>query len=171
MYETLIVDRQGEIAVVTLNRPEVLNAMNRRLCFDIVEAMGTLNRDESVRALVITGAGEKAFCAGLDLEEARHGSDEEAEERFGVIRDAYQALRMLDKPLVAAINGIASGSGLQITLCADIRVGDQGTRMGQPEINAGLPSIMGSFFHVSIPGAVQKYRAVSYGPTHGRRRM
>jgi enoyl-CoA hydratase/carnithine racemase len=107
--------------------------------------MADLNADPAVRAIVITGAGERAFCAGLDLKEARLTAPDEVEARFGEMRDMYQSLRLLDKPLVAAINGVAAGAGFQIGLVADIRVGHEGTRMGQPEINAGLPSIMGSY--------------------------
>ena len=100
---------------------------------------------ETIVAAVRAAARGKVLLSGEQYARARRWA-EEVGERFGLTRDVYQALRMLDKPLVAAINGVAAGGGLQITLCADIRVGHSGTRMGQPEINAGLPSIMGSFF-------------------------
>lgn len=146
MPPTILIDRQEPVAVVTLNRPEALNALNMEMRREIVAAMEALNRDDAIQALVVTGAGERAFCAGLDLKEARRVSPEEVEARFGEMRDMYQAIRLLDKPLIAAVNGVAAGAGFQIPLVADIRVGHEGTRMGQPEINAGLPSIMGSYF-------------------------
>ena len=146
MSSTILIDRQEPVAVVTLNRPEALNALNMEMRREIVAAMEALNRDDAIQALVVTGAGERAFCAGLDLKEARRVSPEEVEARFGEMRDMYQAIRLLDKPLIAAVNGVAAGAGFQIPLVSDIRVGHEGTRMGQPEINAGLPSIMGSYF-------------------------
>jgi len=146
MPKAVRIDKQDGVAIVTLNRPEVMNAVNSELRRELVPALGELNADAATRALVITGAGDRAFCAGLDLKEARLTSPDEVEARFGEMRDMYQSLRQLDKPLVAAINGVAAGAGFQIPLVADIRVGHEGTRMGQPEINAGLPSIMGSYF-------------------------
>lgn len=146
MDSPLAVERRENLAIVTLNRPEALNALNSELRRALARTMGELNADDGVRALVMTGAGERAFCSGLDLKEARQVTPEEVEARFGEMRDMYQSIRMLDKPLVVALNGVAAGAGFQIPLVADVRVGHPGTRMGQPEINAGLASIMGSFF-------------------------
>jgi enoyl-CoA hydratase/carnithine racemase len=141
----VMVEQHDTIATVTLNRPEALNALDTRMRAQIAESLTRLNRREDVRAIVIRGAGERAFCAGLDLKEARHVTPDQVEARFGEMRDMYQALRLLDKPLIAAVNGVAAGAGFQIALLADLRIGHDGTRMGQPEINAGLPSIMGSY--------------------------
>jgi enoyl-CoA hydratase/carnithine racemase len=139
------VEYQDPIAIVTLNRPEALNALDARMRAGLAATMARLNAREDVGAIVIRGAGERAFCAGLDLKEARHVRPEEVEARYGEMRDMFQSIRLLDKPLVAALNGVAAGAGFQIGLLSDIRVGHEGTRMGQPEINAGLPSIMGSY--------------------------
>jgi enoyl-CoA hydratase/carnithine racemase len=158
MPSAVLIERREPLALVTLNRPEALNALNSEMRRGITSAMESLNAEEAIRALVITGAGERAFCAGLDLKEARHVSPEQVEARFGEMRDMYQAIRLLDKPLVAAVNGVAAGAGFQIALVSDIRLGHEGTRMGQPEINAGLPSIMGSYFmtlHLSLSRNVE----------------
>jgi len=139
------VEHQDAIAIVTLNRPEAMNALNSRMRAELAATMARLNARENVGAIVIRGAGERAFCAGLDLKEARHVRPEEVEASYGEMRDMFQSIRLLDKPLVAALNGVAAGAGFQIGLLSDVRVGHDGTRMGQPEINAGLPSVMGSY--------------------------
>ena len=146
MYETVLVERTGPVATVTMTRPEALNAFNGALRRDVAAAVTALNADDEVRALVIRGAGERAFSAGIDVKEAREVLPEAIEGWFGEMRDVYQAIRLLDKPIVAALNGIAAGAGFQVALASDFRVGHPGTRMGQPEINVGIPSIMGSFW-------------------------
>lgn len=146
MEEPLLLSRQGAIAVVTLNRPQARNALDEALRGALAGAMRQLDADDGVRAIVVTGAGDRAFCAGLDVKEAQRGSADTVEASFGSMLRMYEALRALGKPLVAAVNGAATGSGFQIPLCADIRIGCPATRMGQSEINVGMPSIMGAFF-------------------------
>ncbi len=146
MTESVLIGREGAIATVTLNRPEALNAFDGALRRELTAALAALNADDTVRALVITGAGGRAFSAGIDLKEAQHIEVPQIEEWFREMCGVYQAIRLLDKPAVAALNGIAAGAGFQVALVCDIRVGHPGTRMGQPEINAGIPSIMGSFW-------------------------
>lgn len=146
MYETVLIERRDNLAIVTLNRPQALNAFNSPLRRDVTAALGGLNAEPQVRGIVLTGAGDRAFSAGIDLKEAQHVQMEQVESWFGEMRDVYQSIRLLDKPVVTALNGIAAGAGFQIALASDIRVGHPGTRMGQPEINAGVPSIMGAFW-------------------------
>ena len=143
MYRFIIVERQGEIATLTLNRLEVLNAWHAPMRQEIVAALVDLNGDEAVRAIIITGAGERAFSAGQDLAEAKNFDADHAASWIDEWRAMYQALRDLDKPLVAALNGVAAGSAFQVALLADLRVGHPGTRMGQPEINVGIASTLG----------------------------
>jgi enoyl-CoA hydratase/carnithine racemase len=131
------------IGTITLNRPERLNAWNAPMREEIVAALGRFDADPKVRALIMTGAGDRAFCAGQDLEEA-HGFDEARAEVW--IREwerFYAALRRLTKPLVMALNGVAAGSAFQVALLGDVRVGHPGIRMGQPEIDAGIASVTG----------------------------
>jgi enoyl-CoA hydratase/carnithine racemase len=134
---------QGDVAVVTLNRPEVLNAWHSAMRREIGEAMVELNADPKVRAIVMTGAGERAFSAGQDLNETKTFDPDRAQSWIEEWRAMYGAIRALDKPLVAALNGVAAGSAFQVALLADVRVGHPGTRMGQPEINSGIASTLG----------------------------
>ena len=149
----VLVDVDDGIAVVTLNRPERMNAVDRALRGELRDALGRLNRDESVRALVLTGAGTRAFCAGQDLAEAAALQWQEIADWLAAQHAMYQSVRDLDKPCVAAINGVAAGAGFQIALCADWRVIARDTRIGQPEVKAGLASIVGSYLmtlHVGL---------------------
>jgi len=145
MDETVNVQRDDAVAVLTLQRPDALNALNSALRRELRAAILAQHADATVRAIVVTGAG-RAFCAGVDLKEAQAVQPEQVADWYGELRDVYVAMRDLDKPIVAAVNGVAAGGGFQIALACDLRVGHSGTRMGQPEINAGIPSIMGSFW-------------------------
>jgi enoyl-CoA hydratase/carnithine racemase len=103
------------------------------------------NADPAVRAVVIAGAGERAFCSGQDLSETVRYTVDDIDEWLERQHAMYQAVRALDKPCVAAWNGVAAGAGYQIGLCADLRVGYPELKLGQPEIKAGLASIVGSY--------------------------
>ena len=136
-------ERDGRVAVIRLNRPHKLNAWHGAMRDEIIEALRRFDADETVGAIVMTGAGDRAFCAGQDLEEA-HDFDVEASEVW--IRSwetYYDVIRSLTKPLLMALNGIAAGSAFQVALLGDIRVGHPGVQMGQPEINSGIASITG----------------------------
>lgn len=139
------VERRGNIALVTLDNPQSLNAISAAMRDAIMRTMGELNRDAGVRAIVLTGAGERAFSSGQDLAEAASFRTEEVEAWMGHQAAMFQSLRDLDKPLVVAFNGIAAGTGFQIGLCADIRVGYPDMSIGQPEVRVGLASILGSY--------------------------
>ncbi|MEU5836659.1 enoyl-CoA hydratase/isomerase family protein [Streptomyces diacarni] len=133
------------VAEVTLNRPEKLNAWTGRMREELVAALEALGADEKCRAVVLTGAG-RAFCAGQDLAETAaidpddHAAAEEWIDDFGRL---FRVLRGLEKPTVAAVNGVAAGSGFQFALLADLRIGHAEVKMGQPEVLSGIPSITG----------------------------
>jgi enoyl-CoA hydratase len=137
------VERKGGVAILTLNRPEVLNAWHAEMRAEIVEAMEGFQRDKSVRAVVVTGTGDRAFSAGQDLGEAKEFDADRAAEWIEEWRRMYGSFRALEKPLIAALNGVAAGSAFQASLLADIRIGHPGTTMGQPEINSGIASTLG----------------------------
>jgi enoyl-CoA hydratase/carnithine racemase len=143
MGKFIKVSQDGAVAVITLNRPEVLNAWHSAMRVEITEAMTRLNADPAVKAIVITGAGERAFSAGQDLNETKTFDAARAGEWIQEWRRMYSAIRGLDKPLIAALNGVAAGSAFQVALLADVRVGHSGVRMGQPEINSGIASTLG----------------------------
>lgn len=153
MQPCVLFERRGPVALVTLNRPEAMNAVNPGLRSALAEAMREANADDAVRAVVITGAGDRAFCAGQDLAEAVAYGIDDIDAWLDRQHAMYQSVRDLDKPAVAAWNGVAAGAGFQIGLCADLRVGYPGMKVGQPEIKAGLASIVGSYFmtlHVGL---------------------
>lgn len=146
------------VSIITLGRPERMNAVNQALREQLVDALKTANQDERVRAVVIAGAGNRAFCAGQDLDEASDVDWKKLVPWLNAQRATYQAVRDLDKPCVAAINGVAAGAGFQIALCADWRVIAPETRIGQPEVKAGLASIVGSYLmtlHVGMTHNIQ----------------
>ena len=134
----------GPVRTVVLDRPEALNAIDTALREALITALTAANGDESVRAVVITGAGEKGFCSGQDLGETVRYTIDDVEGWLRNNHRMYQAVRDLDKPAVAAFNGVAAGAGFQIGLCCDLRVGFPEMRIGQPEIRAGLASVVGS---------------------------
>jgi enoyl-CoA hydratase len=143
MPDYIILETRGAVRLITLNRPEVMNAWHRPMRQELVAALHDANADADIRAVVLTGAGERAFGAGQDLGEA-HGFDaDRAREWIDEWAELYGALRALDKPAIAALNGVAAGSAFQFVLLCDLRVGHADVRMGQPEIDAGIPSTTG----------------------------
>ena len=158
MTQTVLIERNDSVAIVTLNRPESLNSVNAEMRQALIDALGTLNADPAVRALVIRGAGDRAFCSGQDLNETARYTLDDVDGWLTRQHAMYQAVRDLDKACVTAWNGIATGAGYQIGLCSDLRVGFPELKLGQPEIRAGLASIVGSYLmtlHVGLSQNVQ----------------
>jgi len=156
--DTVLVERHDSVALVSLNRPESLNAVNVEMRQALIDTLTGLNGEPSVRAVVIKGAGERAFCSGQDLNETARYSLDDVDEWLTRQHAMYQSVRDLDKPCVAAWNGVATGAGYQIGLCSDLRVGYPELRLGQPEIRAGLASIVGSYLmtlHLGLSQNVQ----------------
>ena len=152
MTEFIELEVSGGVALIRLNRPAKLNAWHAPMRSEIVAALQRFDADQEVRALIMTGAGERAFCAGQDLEEA-HGFDATASEAWmREWEDFYRTLRSLSKPIVMALNGTAAGSAFQVALLGDIRVAHPGVRMGQPEINSGIASVTGPWIMNSMLG-------------------
>ena len=136
-YETIIVEKKERVAIVTLNRPP-MNPLNRRLYEEIGQAAGELNADPAVKVVVITGSGEKAFGAGLDVKEVEGKTMAEIMDFWSCSRDASAKVAALEKPTIAAINGLALGGALELALCCDFRIAAEGARFGQPEITLGI---------------------------------
>lgn len=145
-------ERQGAVVLVTLDRPDVLNAWTGAMREDLIAQLQALEADSSVRALVVTGAGARAFCAGQDLNEAKAFDENDAEAWIESFRRFYDAVRGLSKPLVAALNGVAAGSGFQFALLCDIRIAHPGVKLGQPEIRSGILSITGPWIMREVMG-------------------
>ena len=155
MATSIQLERRDAVALITLNRPEVLNAINVEMRESLIARLGELDGDASVRAIVITGAGDRAFCSGQDLDETSKYTIDDIDTWLTRQHAMYAAVRDLGKPCVVAFNGIAAGAGFQIGLCADLRVGYAEMKLGQPEIKAGLASIVGSYLMTLHLGLAQ----------------
>jgi len=138
------VERDGDVAVVRLNRPDRLNAVNEEVRRGLPAALAPLNADPAVRAVVLAAAGERAFCAGQDLDEAAAYDIDDVDRWFTEMHAMYAALRALDKPTVAALFGAVAGAGYQLALYCDMRIAHPEARIGQPEVKTGLGSILGT---------------------------
>lgn len=137
-------ERDGEIAIVRLNRPERLNAINADIRRELPETLAPLNADPGVRAVVITSTGDRAFSAGQDLDEGAGYTIDDVDRWFTEMHAMYASVRALDKPSVAALFGAVAGAGYQIGLYCDLRVAHPEARIGQPEVKTGLGSILGT---------------------------
>jgi enoyl-CoA hydratase len=138
-YQNILVEREDRIAIITLNRPGVLNALSQATVDELDAAIDELGADESVRAIIITGAGEKAFAAGADIKELHAlQSATEAAEFIGRRHRFLFKLAKLPKPVIAALNGYALGGGCELAMACDIRIAAETARLGQPEINVGM---------------------------------
>jgi enoyl-CoA hydratase len=136
--ENLTVERDGAVAVVTVNRPKVLNALNAPTIDELRRTILALKHDESVRAVIITGAGEKAFIAGADINELATQSPVGGRDHAMRGQHVLDLIENLGKPVIAAINGYALGGGCELAMACTIRLAADSAKLGQPEINLGL---------------------------------
>jgi enoyl-CoA hydratase len=134
-YQDILVERNEPIGIVTLNRPKELNALNFSLIGELVDALKELDRDQTIRCIVITGAGEKAFAAGADIKEM---SDKSPIHMMIGGFEAWEHVRRIRTPLIAAVGGYALGGGCELALHCDIIVASENARFGQPEIQLGI---------------------------------
>ncbi|MBO0826542.1 MAG: enoyl-CoA hydratase/isomerase family protein [Streptosporangiales bacterium] len=153
MSEDILTEEQDGIAVLTLNRPRSLNAWDMAMEADLAELIRDAARQDRVRGVVLTGSGDRAFCAGQDLAEAARFAPEQIDAWLANFQNLYETVLAVDKPVVAALNGVAAGSGYQLALLCDVRVAHPGVRMGQPEVTSGIPSITGMYLTERALGA------------------
>ena len=137
-FDNLLLERDGAVAVITVNRPQVLNALNVSTIDDLRHAALALKHDAGVRAIVITGAGEKSFAAGADITELAVQSPAQGKELAQRGQHVFDLLENLGKPVIAAINGYALGGGCELALACTLRMAADTARIGQPEINLGI---------------------------------
>ena len=131
-FECILYEKRGRTATITLNRPRVLNAMNRRLWLDVQEALRDAESDDGVKVLVITGSG-RAFSTGADLKESKDRSLEEYRAYLEQLQEASRRIMRFAKPTIAAVNGYALGSGYELALACDIRIAAEDAQIGSPE--------------------------------------
>jgi enoyl-CoA hydratase len=132
------VERDGAVAVVTVDRPDALNALDLATLTALRDHLRELADDEDVRAVILTGAGEKAFVAGADIK-YMSGLDVEAAKAWGALgHEAGRLLETMPKPTIAAVNGFALGGGCELALACDLRYGSSAAKLGQPEVNLGI---------------------------------
>lgn len=143
--DAITLEREGRIGIVRFHRPAAMNAVNDAIRQGLTRALRQLDADDHADAIVLTGSGDRAFCAGQDLEESASVTTATLARWLNRQHGMYQAVRELDKPIVAALNGTAVGAGFQMALMCDLRVAHPRIRMGQPEVRAGLASIVGSY--------------------------
>jgi enoyl-CoA hydratase len=138
-FENLLLERDGDgVAIVTINRPQVLNALDTRTVDELRRAMLDLKRDDAVRAIVLTGAGEKSFVAGADINELAAQTPTGGREHALAGQHVFGLIENLGKPVIAAINGFALGGGCELAMACTLRIAADSARLGQPEINLGL---------------------------------
>ena len=155
--EVLLREEDGGILLLTLNRPEVMNSLNFALLHALVGEIEAVRFRSDVRVLIVTGAGEKAFCAGADLKERAGLSPEKVREYIYTIRNLFTAIEYLNKPVIAAVNGIALGGGTELALASDIRVVAATASMGLTETRLAI--IPGAGGTQRLPRLVGKGKA------------
>ena len=156
--ENVLYEKKDSIAYVTLNRPKVLNALNKKTWADLRTAFEAARDDAAVRGVILTGAGDKAFIAGADISELANVSAVEAEESSTFGQEVLNVVENLGKPVIAAINGFALGGGCETAMACTIRVASEHAKFGQPEVKLGL--IPGGGGTQRLPRLVGKGRAL-----------
>jgi enoyl-CoA hydratase len=163
--DVLLVSVDDRIAVLTVNRPERMNALNREVCEALIRTLQEIDRDPGIRVAIITGAGEKAFVAGADIKEFE-GRTPTEQVAVSDLLPVFSAPETFSKPIIAAINGLCLGGGCELAMAADMRIASTRARFGQPEINLGvLPGGGGTQRLPRLVGLGQAYKLLYTGET------
>ena len=143
MPSVVEIENRNRIAILRFNRPSALNALSVELAQGTADSLIALDGDQAVDGIVLTGAGDRAFCAGVDLIEARGVQVHEIEDCFGPVCNIYKQILLTEKPLVAALNGVAAGGGFQMALVSEKRVAHAGTPWLPSRRPSGLRTTLG----------------------------
>lgn len=135
---TVLVKRENALAIATLNRPDKLNAINRDMLEEFVAFLDVIETDKTVRTIILTAAGDKAFCVGADLKERQGMTEKDILQRFDQVHKLYTRLENLRVPVIAAINGAALGGGLELALACDFRILSRNSVVGLPEVSLAI---------------------------------
>jgi len=133
------IDLQNDIAILKINRPEALNAMNLDVIHELTRAIDLISVDQGIKVLIITGSGERSFCAGADISYMVGIDAVTAEKYASSAQNMLNKIEKMEKPVIAAINGFALGGGCELALVCDIRIASDNAKIGQPEVTIGIP--------------------------------
>jgi enoyl-CoA hydratase len=137
-FENILFEIREPLAIITLNRPKVLNALNRATFSELETAFTELAASDSIRAILITGSGEKAFAAGADIQELTHLSATEGQQLSARGQRVFDLIENCGKPVIACINGFALGGGCELAMACTLRLASETAKLGQPEVKLGL---------------------------------
>ncbi len=137
-FDNLLINDKDRVRTITVNRPDKLNALNRQTLLELQQAIIEAHGEDTVRVIVLTGAGDKAFVAGADIGEIRAQSAVEARAFSAMGQNLMSLIQSLDKPVIAAINGFALGGGMELALACHLRIASDNARLGLPEIKLGI---------------------------------
>lgn len=138
MYQTLLTSLDNGIFIITINRPDKLNALNKVVLDELNQVLDEINKNAEIRSVIITGAGPKAFVAGADISEFNGLNKEQAITLAKKGQDTFARIENADKPIVAAVNGFALGGGCELAMACHFRIASDNAKFGQPEVNLGL---------------------------------
>ena len=138
MDKNLLVEKKGEICIITLNRPDRMNSLDRETIKSGFKLIREIHYDKNIRVVVITGSGDRAFCAGADLKEREGMNMSEVRLYIKMIKEAFSDIENLPKPVICALNGVAFGGGLELALACDIRIASPNAKFGLTEVSLGI---------------------------------
>ncbi|ALM08339.1 enoyl-CoA hydratase [Sediminicola sp. YIK13] len=176
-YENILVEQKNARAIITINRPTKLNALNKATIKDLHDAFKALDKDQTVKAIIITGSGEKAFVAGADISEFAHFSERKGHKLSEKGQEQlFSFVENLSTPVIAAVNGFALGGGLELAMACHFRVASDNAKMGLPEVSLGvipgyggtqrLPQLVGKGIAMEMimtAGMMDAQKALSHG--------
>jgi enoyl-CoA hydratase len=137
-YENVLLERDDRFAVLSINRPKALNALNKDTLEEIKQAVQEVSADDSIDVLIITGAGDKSFVAGADIAYMQNLTAVEGR-AFGALgQEVFMMIEAMEKPVIAAVNGFALGGGCELAMCCDFRIASTKAKFGQPEVGLGI---------------------------------
>ncbi len=137
-YENLLLEKEGSMAVLYINRPQALNALNNDTLLEMKDAIAGISADSEIDVLVITGVGNKAFVAGADIAFMRNLTAVEGRQFGALGQEVFRMIEAMEKPVIAAVNGFALGGGCELAMCCDFRIASSNAKFGQPEVGLGI---------------------------------
>lgn len=157
MYKNILFEKTGGIGFITINRPQVLNALNKETMVELKEVVRVIGNDSDIKVVIVTGSGQKSFVAGADISEMQGMSALEGREWGKYSQEVFNEIENLSQPVIAAVNGYALGGGCELAMSCDIRIAAENAKFGQPEVLLGvIPGFAGT---QRLPRLVGKGRA------------